>query len=235
MENAFVVERLRAMRGVLLQAYSGGASMSTSSKGNEREAFVKHVLANVIAPPFRIGSGDITDTAGHRTGQLDTVIEFSTSISFPMLRPDAPRLYLAEGVCAVIEIKSDLQHQWSEVVRSRAKVAAITQKLGAALYFRKEHEKLRETLPYLVVGFHGWKTLDTVREKVKEGNLDGLLLIEEGLFAWPGGEATGDYALFAFFAELHRLMSRMLFALPNYQEYLNFEVVPPPIHPKKSA
>jgi hypothetical protein len=77
-----------------------------------------------IAPPFRFGSGDITDASGNRSGQLDVVIEYGNSITFPNILPKTPRLYLAEGVCAVVDVKSALSTHWNEVTRSTAMAAA---------------------------------------------------------------------------------------------------------------
>ena len=80
-----------------------GASINL---GKNRENFVKHFLQIVLPPKLKnIYDGEIIDKNGNRSGQLDLII----------IRDDAPCLdyggsntYLAEGVFAVIEIKSNL-------------------------------------------------------------------------------------------------------------------------------
>jgi hypothetical protein len=87
--------------------------------------YINLALSNVIAPPFRIGTGAITDIEGRISGQLDVVIEYQISVSLPLLLGDSPRLYLAESVCAVIEIKSDISSQWDEVVATAERVRSL--------------------------------------------------------------------------------------------------------------
>ena len=72
--------------------------MSAASKGAERQAFIESFLTNVLPPTFRFGSGDATDAAGHRSGQLDVVVEYPFSPSLPSFGgPGVTRLYLAES------------------------------------------------------------------------------------------------------------------------------------------
>ena len=73
--------------------------------GDNRETFCNDFLSRVLPPRLSIGRGEILDSRGARTGQLDTVV----------IRQDCPKLdfggadtYLAEGVFAVIETKSVL-------------------------------------------------------------------------------------------------------------------------------
>lgn len=214
--NPYLIKRLEALRGVMLHSYAGGASLSSASRGREREAFVNVALENVIAPPFRIGSGDITDSAGNRTGQLDTVIEFASSISFPMLS-GAPRLYLAEGVCAVLEIKSDLSNQWNEVESARTKISAIKRNFGASITIGGT---MPATVPHIAVGFTGWKALKTVEDKRRDSGLDGILFINEQLFVGGGYTATGPFALYTFFVLMQRLTTMMLGASGDYLAYV---------------
>jgi hypothetical protein len=45
------------MQQMLLGVHSGGSTLSSSSKGAEREAFVNGFLKEVLPPPFRFGIG----------------------------------------------------------------------------------------------------------------------------------------------------------------------------------
>lgn len=79
---------------------------ASTNLGNNRENFVKDFLKIALPPRLRnIYDGEIIDKDGKKSGQLDLMI----------IRDDAPCIdyggsnsYLAEGVFAVIEIKSNL-------------------------------------------------------------------------------------------------------------------------------
>jgi hypothetical protein len=64
----------------------------------------------VLPPIYRFGTGVITDVGGNLTGQVDIVMEFPLTASFPM-PAGKQRLYLAESVAAVIEVKSNLSQE----------------------------------------------------------------------------------------------------------------------------
>lgn len=76
MANEHVLQRLRGIQGELIAARAASSSMSAASRGREREAFVSRFLENVLPTPFRFGSGDVTDSDGRRSGQLDVVVEY---------------------------------------------------------------------------------------------------------------------------------------------------------------
>ena len=99
--NQHLQQRLAGIRQMLIGAHRAGASMSSASKGGERESFLDGFLAEMFPPPFRFGTGDATDSSGHRSGQLDVVVELPFLPSIP-IPGSANRLYLAEGVGAVL-------------------------------------------------------------------------------------------------------------------------------------
>jgi hypothetical protein len=113
MPNAHLVERLTAVQDALLALHRGGGPLSSSSKGREREHFIGEFLRKVLPPVHRFGSGDIIDSAGQKSGQADIVVEHPLLPSLP--HPGGKvRMYLAESVAAVIEVKSDLSSQWGK-------------------------------------------------------------------------------------------------------------------------
>lgn len=75
MPNQHLAERLCATQAALMALHSGGSMMSSTTKGKEREGFVSKFLAQVLPPVHRFGSGDIIDSMGERSGQVDIVIE----------------------------------------------------------------------------------------------------------------------------------------------------------------
>lgn len=227
MANEHVIQRLSAIRDKLWAMHSGGSTMATATRGKEREAFVSEALSSVIAPPFRIESGDITDHAGERSGQLDTVIEFSSSVSFPMA-PGLPRLFLAEGVCAVVEVKSDLSAQWEEVEATyhavskldRNRLATMTARSGR---FRISSDEEPSKIPVYAVGYRGWKKPKTLIEKSAGLGLAGALILETPMFysAETNRVTSGSRALFDFFVELSTLATAMLSAAIDYDGYVS--------------
>jgi hypothetical protein len=92
--------------GVLLAQYNRSKGQEASANlGYNRELFCNEFLSHVLLPRLRNYRGEIWDSQGNRTGQLDLII----------IRDDAPILtfggadtILAEGVFAVIEVKSNL-------------------------------------------------------------------------------------------------------------------------------
>jgi len=91
---------------VLLAEYERSKGQEASANiGYNRELFCKRFLSGVLPPRLSVRQGEIWDSQGNKTGQLEVVI----------LRDDAPSLkfgqadaFLAEGVFGVIEVKSNL-------------------------------------------------------------------------------------------------------------------------------
>lgn len=198
--------------------------MSPASRGTERELFVSSFLAQVFPPSVRFGSGDITDVDQATSGQVDIIVEAPTLFSFPAII-GGPRLYLAEGVAAAIEVKSNLSSQWDEVV---AKANAL-QKLKALerKYSLQEQAALLEKgfpgqtvvplvspvdpvkekqggVPFICVGFEGWSDVDTVREHAR--SVGSVLVLRHAIYAGVGGSAKGPVALLMFLEYLSSLI-----------------------------
>ena len=110
--NQHVVQRLAGIQVILNGVYQASSSMSASSKGTERESFIDEFLSKVLPPVYRFGTGDATDISGNKSGQLDVVVEYPLSPTLPSVGAGQSRLYLAESVAAVIEVKSDISSQW---------------------------------------------------------------------------------------------------------------------------
>jgi hypothetical protein len=102
-----LLEYFKEKSKILLNHFELSKQQGASTNlGKNRENFVKNFLQIVLPPKLKnIYDGEIIDKNGNRSGQLDLII----------IRDDAPCLdyggsntYLAEGVFAVIEIKSNL-------------------------------------------------------------------------------------------------------------------------------
>jgi hypothetical protein len=108
--------------------HAGGKGLPSATIGNERETLVGEFLEKVFPSKYRFGSGVITDSEENLSGQIDIVVELPLAPSFPMLLT-RDRLYPAEAVGAVIEVKSDLSKQWDEVERTVEQVKRLNRKL----------------------------------------------------------------------------------------------------------
>jgi hypothetical protein len=126
MANTHIQQRLLGIQQQLIGLHSGGVTMSSATKGGEREDFINKFLTEMIPPPYRFGEGDITDINGEKSGQVEIVVEYPFLPSFPMIGGKS-RLYLAEGVAAVIEVKS----KWEEAGRTATAVKKLSRELGA--------------------------------------------------------------------------------------------------------
>lgn len=125
-------EYFNSTANVILAEYERSKQQNASNNlGKNRELFCKQFLSNVLPPKLSIKSGEIWDSSNNKTGQLDIVI----------LRDDAPSLnigsddiYLAEGVFAVIEIKSNLDRaKLIEAGNGLAKVNKLKVNMGVAI------------------------------------------------------------------------------------------------------
>ena len=125
MSNAHILSRISGIRQQLLGAYQASSSSSSATKGGEREFFIDLFLSQVLPLPFRFGTGDATDQYGHRSGQLDVVVEYPFLPSLPIAGGSRYRLYLAESIAAVIEVKSDVAAQWVDVQRTAQQLHAV--------------------------------------------------------------------------------------------------------------
>lgn len=207
--NKYILGRLQGIQMMLMAAHKGSTVASNNTKGKERESFINLFLSNILPPHFRFGSGEITDLSGNLSGQIDIVIEYPLlpSIQIPTSSAET-RLYLAEGVAAAIEVKSDLNDQWQQVKQTAEKVKQLRRRFSASRGLAPNR------VPLFAVGYTGWKSTDTLLQRLKEGIVDGILIIDEGFFVWNHtilpvaqlpGTVTGAWALWGLIIALHRL------------------------------
>jgi len=74
--NKNLKNKLEGIQGALKELHKSGALGSDHTKGKEREAFINIFLSKVFPSPYRFGSGDITDTSGKISGQIDIAVEY---------------------------------------------------------------------------------------------------------------------------------------------------------------
>ena len=219
MVNSYVSQRLAGIQGILNGVHRASASLSSNSKGTERQAFVENFLGQVLPTIYRFGTGDATDSFGARSGQLDVVVEYPVAPSLPSVGggQNSTRLYLAESVAAVIEVKSDAAAQWQEAVQTAKKLAALRRSFGSLVTMGRGPAV---NIPLFVVGYTGWAQEETLQSKLKESpEVAGILVIDSGLFVGGGLSARGPLALWALIVSLHQIANALMAAAPNLIAY----------------
>jgi hypothetical protein len=202
--NPHVVRRLEGIRSQLLGAHQAGSSLSAATKGHERETFIHSFLSEVFPTPFRFGTGDVTDIHGAKSGQLDVVIEYPFSPSLPIVGSATTRLYLAESVAAVIEVKSNVATQWDEALNTARALHPISRSFGTTITMGPVFDHI----PLFVVGYTGWKNAGTVQSHLNVATeISGILIIDEGIFVsspeFGDVVASGDWSLWGLITCLH--------------------------------
>lgn len=92
--------------------------------GDAREFIVESVLKRILPPTYEIGRGQIVDSFGNRSRQIDIVIARSDSPSLTL--PGGDKIYLIESVLATLEVKSFLgAEHLVEALKNCASVADL--------------------------------------------------------------------------------------------------------------
>jgi hypothetical protein len=228
--NTHVESRLEAIQLALMAHFKGGTGLPSAVIGSERENLINDYFAEVLPPIYRFGRGSITDSNNKICGQIEVVMELPFGPTLPM-PAGKERLYLAESVGAIIEVKSNLSSQWKEVVDTTRKVKRLTRDLrksaGLLLENSPEPEQVfanPEKIPTYAVGYTGYQTLEGLKNRLASTPLDerpdGALVIESGCFVGLMGAVTGVWGLYGLVAELMAQVNDVLgVAYPRISHY----------------
>lgn len=218
--HQYLEKRLEGIRQVLIAQHNAGISMSSASKGFEREIFISEFLSKAFPPNTRFGSGDIIDSYGNATGQIDVVVELPFHPSFPLAAAGAVRLYMAEGIAAALEIKSDLRKEWKQIESTVRRVKSL----------KRRYKQLSDTIPTFAIGYKGYKTLQGLKNRLQRTDdscrPDGILVLEDpALFIYNRSyrrkvEASGVQALYGLIAEISFECIGWSSQQPNFEAYL---------------
>lgn len=249
MANELILQRLTGVRDMLVALYQSSnqvLNQHPSIIGDEREIFVSHFLSQILPPHYRIGNGVITDRDGNKSTQLDVVIELPFAPSFSFL-DGMPRIYLADTIGAVIEIKSDLN---GYLAQDKGKSGNVREKLieGTGSYtalrnikrnvlIAKDKDLVQSfTIPTYIVGYQGFEKADILQEHINKLNhkdledeqniIRGILqLLPKTLFVGSEGQLWEDgAALGAFINSLHWELHRTSpFSWPDLLAYFRVD------------
>src|SRR5262249_34422387 len=117
---------------------------------------------------------------------------------------------------AVIEVKSNIADHWKDVEAMASRVRSLV-RVPDDYHIGETFEHI----PVFAVGYTGWKTPEPMRDRVSSGLVDGILVIEHGLFeAHRGPHRTvneaalhyriaagrGPWSLWAFLCCLNQIL-----------------------------
>lgn len=218
MPNQYVLQRLSGLQTILNGVHQSSAGLSSATVGQERAGFIDEFLSKVLPPIYRFGHGDATDVNGVRSGQLDVVIEYPFAPSLPMVGTGQSRLYLAEAVATVIEVKSNLANQWSEAVKTANALAPIRRYFQASMIMGSSPQ---ESIPLFAVGYTGWKKPETLQSNLHAcPNIFGALVIDAGIYTNKAGmTAQGPWALWGLISDLHKITNSLQSASTDPLQY----------------
>lgn len=196
--NALLLQRLDGIRQILMAHHAAGNPLPSAARGDEREVVVREFLAKVFPSAFRFGTGAVTDSTGSISGQLDVVVEWPFFPSFPT-PGGTERLYLAESVAFIVEVKSNLAAQWNQIQASVEKLRPIVRQWKGHLAVGdnglEHHAATGSRIPYIAVGFEGFKSRKALRERLEStpenARPDCALVIESGAYAGPQYRTQG--------------------------------------------
>ena len=188
--------------------------LSDASKGREREFFIEQFLKRVFSPSFRFGSGDIIDSRGNSSGQIDIAIEQPFLPSLPTQLNDV-RLYFAEGVAAVFEIKSNVCKQWTEVEETTQKVKRLEQHYirtyGPGGSF--SGNPIVKKIPVYAIGYRGYKTIRGLEQRLRNTDIgkrpDGVLVLESKIFTTQDCSYSDNESFYIFIVTINDLLNNL--------------------------
>ncbi len=225
--NKYLLSRLEGIRASLLAQHLGGRGLPNATIGSEREVFLRDFLGRVFPTSFRFTSGAITDSSGLITGQIDVAVEYPFLPSFPM-PTSGERLLLAESVAAVIEVKSDLVGQWSQIQSTVRAIKPLRRRWMGSVSLASGMIGFgggsESSIPTIAVGYCGHTTLEGLQQRMESTpeaeRPDAAFVIESGCFTGFGCNAHGVLGLYGFCLVLSRLTAAVASAESDLLAYV---------------
>lgn len=213
MSGTVLVQAMQGLHHMMIGHHQYGQPLSSSTKGDVREDFIKDFLSKALPSHYRFGGGDIVDSTGQKTGEVDIVIENPFTPSFPLTKND--RLYVAEGVAAVIEVKSDIKRDFKDVLKKASEIKLLNRKISVII---SSGQVNLQKIPFYAVGYFGFRQLEELKQKmIQSKDIDGIFIVNLPMFfkkdsIW----SYGVVSLFDFLFDLNEQITRVLYQHINY-------------------
>ena len=158
---------------VLLSKYKLSSEQKASRNvGDNRENFINMFLREALPKNLEVKCGEVIDNTGLKTGQLDTIIVRSDS---PRLDFEGNNSYLAEGVFAVIETKSNLTTtKLAEAANTLDKVRQLAVSSSSIASGNNLNRPIRIVFAYEGVS---WDTITNTLDKNRWQDLFDLICV----------------------------------------------------------
>ena len=213
-------QRLLRLHERLIAVLEANHSVSVENRCTAAEIFIRAFLSEVFPSAFRFEPGNVVDANGNQSGMLDILVESPFVPCLPAVEEDQPRQYLAEGVAAALIVKPVLPAAWNEVLAAATTLAPLRRNFAS---FSKGGPVPMRRVPLFAIGCSGWISPELVKQRLVDGEVDGILIIEPGIFvsapAFGGVVARGSWALWTFIASLHQAISALAAASTELLPY----------------
>jgi hypothetical protein len=173
-------------KNVLKAHYERSTAQEASTNlGRNREFFCSDFLAKVLPPKLQIASGEIWDSANFKTGQLDVII---TRDDAPALNFGTDNTYLAEGVFAAIEVKSNLtRDKFVEAGNTLKKVQQLTINTSGGVIMVGEQLQRPLRIVFAFTGATSPTLLEEINNKGWGDLFDLICILDRGVLVKKGG------------------------------------------------
>ncbi|MCL1093301.1 DUF6602 domain-containing protein [Shewanella kaireitica] len=173
-------------------------------RGSSAESILKDFLKEYLPPYNRIGEGEIIDTKGNQSTQLDIVI---TNDGQPFLNDlSGPELFIIEGVSCVGEVKTKLNSQdvntLIESCITYKKIKPVIQRGTMTCSNPEDTMRFVNHRPYFIFAYESQLTLQTIHQKITEHyalneiplehQIDAIFCLDRGAI-WNFGNGNGAY------------------------------------------
>lgn len=200
--------RAEGIRKNLVNSHQAGRGSSNEVLGNEREQFISNYFRALYPPSIRVSSGEVMDSYGKKSGQLDIILEKPTSISFPLMPDSNQRLFLVDQVSAIISVKSNLHAQWKQFECEVEPLVQMKIESHAGIRFGSTPERL----PVFLVAYSGAQDPKAIVDKLQANAalsiVNGIVVLDSNIFicktesSWIFNSLEDPFLCFA--SELHR-------------------------------
>lgn len=157
-----------------------GALGASANLGSAREVLVRDFLQGVVPSHLRVERGEIWDSEGKRTGQLDVLLVRSDTPRLPLAANDSGGAFIAEGVYAVVEVKSNLTAATLKEDLGKLRRVSELKILPSTVFYT---EPAVDRPLRMIFGFEG-ATLDGLAEVLSEpeslGIADAVCALDRG-------------------------------------------------------
>ena len=165
----------------------------SGNKGTNGEYIIKDFLKYYFSPQYQFGNGEVIDSKGRQSGQVDIVI---TNKYHPCISDyNIPSIFFIEGVSCCGEVKFLLTSaELTKSLDNCTKYKELEPKLDGSLTAYSNKEDLKRFVnkrPYFLFCYESQLTIETVNKKISlynsqkrlevENQIDSVFLMDKGL------------------------------------------------------